>query len=200
MTFKEGKAFITCNPKDPRHYIKSNWIDKGLVDQHLTFTFEDNPRLDDVVKARYREMFSGVFAKRMVYGEWCAAEGLIYPNYLCFTVPENAKIVSLDIGIDYGIASKTAFVSLLAYKDHTNRVRYNICDCLEIDGGAEIINPTDSILADMLYQYISKQRFPVTSVVIDPSSISFRNLLLTDGKRRKFHLRYDRDLPLFYGY
>jgi PBSX family phage terminase large subunit len=39
---------------------------------------EDNLSLSERIKARYREMYSGIFYRRYILGEWCLAEGLIY--------------------------------------------------------------------------------------------------------------------------
>ena len=70
LSFDDGKVWITCNPASPLHYLKSKWIDKGLIDRHYQFEFADNPTLTEETIERYRKRFAGVFAKRMVDGLW----------------------------------------------------------------------------------------------------------------------------------
>ena len=39
---------------------------------------DDNPSLSDEVRERYRTMYSGVFYRRFILGEWVMAQGAIY--------------------------------------------------------------------------------------------------------------------------
>lgn len=65
---------------------------------------DDNPSLSENVKARYRGMYSGVFYRRFILGEWAAADGLVYPMFseqmVVQTLPEN--LVRFVISVDYG--------------------------------------------------------------------------------------------------
>lgn len=75
-----SKFWFNCNPEGPEHWFKKEWIDK--LDEknmlYLHFTQEDNLSLAEEVKARYRAMYTGIFYRRFVLGEWCTAEGLVY--------------------------------------------------------------------------------------------------------------------------
>ena len=74
----EGATVWFTNPLNPgAHWFKKDFIDraqeKGLLYLHLTM--DDNLSLSEKVKARYRSLFTGVFFRRYILGEWCAAEG-----------------------------------------------------------------------------------------------------------------------------
>ena len=43
---------------------------------------DDNLSLSEKVKAKYREMYAGVFYLRYIKGMWAVAEGLIAPEAL----------------------------------------------------------------------------------------------------------------------
>ena len=75
-----SKLWFNCNPEGPEHWFYKAWIlgkeEKKAL--HIHFTMEDNYALDPAIKARYKAMYSGVFYRRYIQGEWCVAEGLIY--------------------------------------------------------------------------------------------------------------------------
>jgi PBSX family phage terminase large subunit len=109
-----SKFWFNCNPNNPYHWFKINWIDrikeKNLV--YLHFTMDDNLSLSEKIKERYKSMYVGVFFKRFILGLWVAAEGIIYTLFA--EDPESFIIDKMDepikhaiIGIDFG-GSKSA--------------------------------------------------------------------------------------------
>ena len=76
-----SKLWFNCNPGGPEHWFYKEWIlDKKKKNAlHLHFTMEDNLALDPEVKSRYENMYNGAFYRRYIQGDWCVAEGLIYP-------------------------------------------------------------------------------------------------------------------------
>ncbi|WP_206460227.1 PBSX family phage terminase large subunit [Anaerovorax sp. IOR16] len=140
----EGSKFwFNCNPSNPSHWFKKEWIDKAkekaLV--YLHFTMDDNLSLSEKIKERYRSMYTGVFFKRFILGLWVAAEGVIYGQFAdkpeAYTLKfkddaEKKKYCSdiefITIGIDFGgNRSLTTFVAsafhrrftkVTALKDH----------------------------------------------------------------------------------
>lgn len=100
-----SKFWFNCNPAGPEHWFKKNWIDnrkeKDML--YLHFTMEDNLSLEEEVKARYRAMYSGVFYRRYILGEWCVAEGLIYEfDKALHTVSQLPTRGDWYISCDYG--------------------------------------------------------------------------------------------------
>jgi len=112
--------WFNCNPLNPAHWFKQEWIDK-VKEKHvkyLHFTMDDNPSLTDRVKQRYINQNTGVFYKRNILGLWVAAEGVIYEDfannpeqYIIDEVPSTWKLDYIDVGIDFGgTKSTTSFV------------------------------------------------------------------------------------------
>lgn len=119
-----SKFWFNCNPDNPRHWFKTNWIDKcrcnlstELIAEYekkdvelknlvyLHFTMEDNLSLGEDIKKRYRSMYTGVFFKRFILGLWCVADGLVYSMFdeskhvIRGKCPESGMhIVSVDYG------------------------------------------------------------------------------------------------------
>ena len=75
-----SKFWFNCNPEGPEHWFYKEWVLKHKERKalHLHFTMADNLALDNDVRERYERMYSGVFYRRYILGEWCLAEGLIY--------------------------------------------------------------------------------------------------------------------------
>lgn len=104
-----AKVFMNCNPESPAHYVKTQLIDKADEKSiyHLHFTMEDNFALSPKTKDKFRRMFSGVFFRRFILGEWAATDGLVYQQF----ADEKARFVLDDaptdiqyavIGVDFG--------------------------------------------------------------------------------------------------
>lgn len=75
-----AKMWFSCNPGSPSHWFYTEWVCKAKERNalHLHFLMTDNPSLSAKTLARYENMYSGVFYRRYILGEWCLAEGLIY--------------------------------------------------------------------------------------------------------------------------
>lgn len=108
-----SKMWFSCNPSNPNHYFKKQWIDKAVEKRilYLHFTMEDNPSLSAEIKKRYEKMYAGVFRKRFILGLWVTADGLVYSMF----DPEkhveefNADYDRLFVAGDFGIYNATTF-------------------------------------------------------------------------------------------
>lgn len=105
----EGSKFwFNCNPDNPKHFFKINWIDKAEEKNllYLHFTMDDNLSLSEKVKNRYKSMYVGVFYKRYILGMWCNAEGLLFPqladNPKKWEVDKLPLFSMVNIGLDIG--------------------------------------------------------------------------------------------------
>ena len=78
-----SKLWFNCNPDNPLHWFRQEWILKAPERNalHLHFLMDDNPSLSEDKKAQYRSMFSGVFYQRYILGQWVMGEGLIYDMF-----------------------------------------------------------------------------------------------------------------------
>lgn len=104
-----SKFWFNCNPGSPAHWFKTGWIDKRQDKRllYLHFTMDDNLSLTEAVKERYRGMYTGVFFKRYILGEWKSADGVIYrqfaddpERFILDEVP--ADIFIGTMGLDFG--------------------------------------------------------------------------------------------------
>ena len=100
-----SKLWFNCNPEGPEHWFYGEWIckaaEKNLL--RLRFTMADNPALEESVRKRYERMYTGLFYRRFVLGQWCQAEGLVYrfdrQKHVTATLPERGRYY---ISVDYG--------------------------------------------------------------------------------------------------
>ena len=128
---KDSQLFFTSNPDSPFHYLKSEYIDNpdfndGKMLKHWRFFMEDNPYLlkyNPEYIEYAKKTFKGVFYKRNVQGEWCVAEGRVYPHFeedihVVDKLPDDFK--SIHIGIDWGAVHPTTFV--MVGKGHDNKL------------------------------------------------------------------------------
>lgn len=104
-----SKFWFNCNPGSPAHWFKTGWIDKRADKRllYLHFTMDDNLSLSEAVKERYRGIYTGVFFKRYILGEWKSADGVIYrqfaddpERFILDEVP--ADIIIGTMGLDFG--------------------------------------------------------------------------------------------------
>lgn len=103
-----AKMWINCNPESPAHFVKTELIDKAAEKKiyHLHFLMSDNLSLSPETKARNERMFTGVFYRRFIKGEWAMTDGLIYPQFAAdpssFLIDDAPVIQYAVIGVDFG--------------------------------------------------------------------------------------------------
>ena len=100
-----SKLWFNCNPAGPEHWFYKEWVCKAKERNalHLHFTMADNLSLDPKIRERYERMYSGVFYRRYILGQWCMAEGLVYEfdrqKHVVDQVPERGIwYISCDYG------------------------------------------------------------------------------------------------------
>ena len=100
-----SKLWFNCNPAGPEHWFYKEWVCKAKERNalHLHFTMADNLSLDPKIRERYERMYSGVFSRRYILGQWCMAEGLVYEfdrqKHVVDQVPEQGIwYISCDYG------------------------------------------------------------------------------------------------------
>ncbi|MBQ3492237.1 MAG: PBSX family phage terminase large subunit, partial [Oscillospiraceae bacterium] len=81
------------------------WILKAKEKRllHLHFTMADNPGLASAIRQRYEAMYTGLFYRRYILGQWCVAEGLVYDfqpeKHITEEIPAGGRYY---ISVDYG--------------------------------------------------------------------------------------------------
>ena len=171
LSYADSKFWGFCNPSYPKHWLKRRWIDQDKVDKCYEFNFADNPTLSSSVIERFEDQFSGVFRKRMIEGLWAAAEGVIYERFTLSKLNMSQyQVMRTRIGIDYGIASTTAFVAVQELRHNATKEKIIYIDrVMGING--EDGRLTDSELAKELNDFAQSYNYP--TYIIDPSASSF---------------------------
>ena len=99
-----SKFWFNCNPENPKHWFKTEWIDKckerNII--HLHFTMKDNLTLSERIRKRYESQYTGVFYERFILGLWKIATGLVYQFSEANTTNEIPAMGEYYISVDYG--------------------------------------------------------------------------------------------------
>ena len=166
-----SKFFFNCNPDNPRHWFKVNWVDKCKEKNiiYLHFTMDDNLSLSEKIKERYRSMYVGVFFKRYILGLWCVAEGLVYSM---FSEERHVKkehmtgALTYVVSVDYGTVNPFS-AGLWAFDGwHSQREAEVYYNSREVGKRVD-----DEEYYKMLKKLIGNRR--VECIIVDPSAASF---------------------------
>jgi len=164
-----SKLWFNCNPEGPEHWLYKEWIQKAEQKQllRLHFTMADNPGLDPAIKQRYEAMYTGVFYRRYILGQWCMAEGLVYDfqpdKHIARTVPDRGRYY---ISVDYGTLNPFSAGLWCVAEGRAVRIRefYH-------SGRESCRQYTDEEYHKALVELAGD--LPVETVVVDPSAASF---------------------------
>lgn len=172
-----AKYWFTLNPASPFHWFKEEVLNR--LDERngfsMKFTMEDNPSLNEHTMERYKRMFTGLFYKRYILGEWVVAEGAVYDMFDIKThvidCPQNPdfydkRIVAIDYATSsvmtfglYGIKDDVVYLVKSYYWDATKQKRQK----------------TDAEYARDLKHFIDGWK--VSTIYVDPSASSFQATL-----------------------
>lgn len=111
-----AKFFFSCNPGNPNHWFKQEWIDRRKEHNALYLHFEmtDNPGLSEKTLALYQSTYTGLFYDRYVRGLWVPAEGLVYQYFashaeeflvddpIKWCAEHSQRITVVMLGVDFG--------------------------------------------------------------------------------------------------
>ena len=181
LTFPWSRVWATANPGDPSHWLKAE-IDAGRVNE-WKFTFTDNPILDAKTIRRFHGLYprDSVHYRRLVLGEWSAAEGLVFPSWQTH-VPgfEQGAVYRTIAGFDWGMASPSALVRVELRRNPT---RQTVTHSFEIGGG------NLRLMAHALAARVREihREHPFEILYVDPATPIKPDLNAIDG--RKFVIR-----------
>lgn len=188
LSIKGAKCFCNCNPDSPYHWFNTDYIlNDDIKDKKIwKFLMEDNLSLDPGYVASLKQMYTGVWYKRMIEGDWVAAEGRIYDMY----EPEIHKVdtqqvitssgvskfaIRWIVGCDYGTSTVMSW-SLIAKLPNgvVLKVREYYWDARKQNK-----QKTDSEFADDFVKWLDNIRPAV--VYVDPSAASWKLELMRRG-------------------
>jgi PBSX family phage terminase large subunit len=175
-----SKLWFNCNPAGPNHWFYREWIlgAEGRNCLHLHFSMEDNPSLSPEIRQRYERLYTGIFYRRFVLGQWVQAEGRVYD----FFQPEMAVQVPAGpfeqwyISCDYGTVNPMS-MGLWGLKEN---VWYRTAEFYH-DSRVRKRQMTDGEYEQELRKLAAGRE--IREVIVDPSAASFIQLLRQKGWR-----------------
>ena len=189
-----SRLWFNCNPDNPYHWFKREWIDKAKNKNccYIHFDLTDNPSLSKKIIKRYHSLYSGAFYQRFVLGKWCSAEGLVYP----FFNPEKHCVGELPksftrfcMSVDYGTVNPTS-AGLWGKSDG---VWYRI-DEYYYSSRTQGVQRTDEehyAAIEELAKTAALYGGQVEAVVCDPSAASFIQCIKRHGKMQVIPAKND---------
>lgn len=180
-----SRLWFNCNPDNPYHWFKREWIDKAKEKNclYLHFDLTDNPSLSPAIIKRYHSLYSGAFYERFVLGKWCSAEGLVYPffnpdKHCVKQLPES--FTRFVMSVDYGTVNPTS----IGLWGKSGEVWYRISEYY-YSSKKEGALRTDEEHYDALLKLSEKAVSfggRVEQVVCDPSAASFMECIRRHGE------------------
>ena len=173
-----SRLWFSCNPEGPQHWFYKEWIlqaDKRNC-LHLHFTMQDNPSLSQTVRRRYERLYTGVFYRRFILGQWCQAEGRVYDFFDTASVRSapGGLFEQWVISCDYGTVNPASF----GLWGKQNGVWYRT-DEFYFDSRREGRQMTDAEYAGKLRGLAGGRT--IREVIVDPSAASFIEVLRRNG-------------------
>lgn len=111
-----AKLIATTNPDTPRHWLKTDYIDRAdeLDFLDVKFLIDDNTTLPEDYVASIKREYVGVYYERFILGRWVIAEGLIYRDFANnpgkYTIRDlkkwleehHTRLSTVSYGVDFG--------------------------------------------------------------------------------------------------
>lgn len=187
---EEGSKFwFNCNPEGPQHWFYTEHILKAKELKYLRihFNIEDNLSLSPEIVDRYKSMFTGVFYKRFVLGQWVAADGVIYDCFdsdkNCYSNKTRDEVVPIEIrendlvngkpwiSSDYGVYNPMVFLKGYKFRKLNDPIPYfYVEDEYYYESRKNMAQRTDSEYIEDLISFIGNTK--IRGLIIDPSASS----------------------------
>lgn len=200
MSVPGAQLFLTTNPDNPAHWLKSKFLDRiGATKDPLedwtrwSFTLDDNPSLESKYVAAIKSEFTGLWYRRFILGEWVAAEGAVFPMWdpdrhvvPWGDLPHMSRLLS--VGLDYGTNNPTAALILglsreLDEKGNLEAQRlYLIDEWGTLKGhGLDDVELSRRFRGWLEERHLPRQSLEPEWTIVDPSAASFKVRLHMDG-------------------
>lgn len=164
----------STNPDAPMHWLKRLLDKEGVPILEMKFSLDDNPLVDEAYKKFLMSTLHGAYLRRYYYGEWAAAEGLVYTDFGDHLVGDHSDHAASEFvcGIDFGLRHKTEAV--IVASNASNNPKLWVPRALSIDQ-----NPSDvqtvSEVAKTIVEWLSPQ-FPAM-IYVDPAALVLKTEL-----------------------
>lgn len=181
-----AKLIATTNLDSPEHWLKKEYIDRRTELDMLVvrFLLDDNTTLDPQYVAAVKAEYTGVFYNRFILGEWCLAEGIVYPQF-----DRTQHVRQLEepqgkwyISVDYGTLNAFS-AGLWCYDGNT---AYRVSEWYY--SGREQRRQLTNAQYLKHIQVLAEGK-KIESVIVDPSAASF----ITELRQAGFTVRKGRN-------
>ncbi len=138
----------------------------------------DNPSLTEEIRERYRRLYTGIFYRRYILGEWVQAQGRVYDFFqpdMAAPVPEG-PFDRWYISCDYGTVNPTS----MGLWGRCAGVWYRVRE-FYFDSRRAQRQMTDEEYADALAELAGQRQ--IREVIVDPAAASFLEVLRRRGWR-----------------
>lgn len=171
MSAPGAQLFGTTNPDGPFHWLKRDFLDRepNLNLRQWVFRLDDNTFLDPAYVEALKAEYTGLWYRRFILGQWCAAEGAIYDMFdeSRHVVDSLPTIRRTWCAIDYGTSGTT---SMLLIGEGEDRCLY-VMDESTWNAREKGRQRTDKEHAEEFERFTERHRIERT--FIDPSAASF---------------------------
>lgn len=188
----------TTNPDGPQHWLKVNYLDRARlhldIDGQLhhrtgpktlnlhrfSFQLADNPHLTPEYVADVSAEFTGLWYRRLILGEWCLAEGVVYESWdpakhVVTKLPEISRWIVL--ALDYGTTNPFHALLIGLGQDRRLYVGHE----WRWDSKEQRGSLSDVQYSERLRAWVNGLGIVPEYTVVDPSAASFRVQLHNDG-------------------
>lgn len=204
-----SKFWFNCNPEGPQHWFYTEHVLKAKEKKYIRihFDLEDNLSLSQDTIDRYKAMFSGIFYKRFILGEWAFADGVIYDCYeeSKNTYTNESKRATLPIQViendlnggypwyasDYGVLNPMVYLECYKVRKPGEKVPYFYVENeYYYDSRKTMRQKTDKEYVDDLQAFIGNKYHK--GLIIDPSASS----LIAAARQRGIQVyKANNDVP-----
>ena len=175
-----SRLWFNCNPAGPGHWFYRTWILEAEKRNclRLHFLMEDNPSLTQAIRKRYQNLYTGVFYRRFVLGQWVQAQGRVYDFFDADMVRQApaGPYEKWYISCDYGTVNPTSMGLWGLHKGVWYRTKE-----FYFSSRQAMRQMTDEEYAAALAELAGARE--ITAVIADPSAASFIETLRRKGWR-----------------
>lgn len=186
LSLDRSRVLATCNPGTSAHYLKRRVVDHADAERYHVekFLLRENPALSRQVVADLESTFTGLFYRRMILGEWVAAEGAVYQSWDEETMVEKSSQVEeiLSVGVDIGTTHPSAGYALGIDSDGVLRIVSEWSPNI-VEGMSGTLPLSDHQLADSFEAWLEELPQRPRYMYVDPAAKSFRQELKVRGIR-----------------
>ena len=169
-----AKVVMCCNPAGPMHPVKLKFMDEPKSAATLTpFRLSDNPSLSQEYIDGLHTRYTGAMLRRMVYGEWAATSGVVYPNWetALGKAPPLEEAWRFRLSGDYASASVTHMLLVALYP---NGQQWAVSEWV-YDGRTEGQLTEEQQASRIRRELVGSHS--ISEVVVDPAALGFRMAL-----------------------